>query len=193
MTTEEKADWSLIDFAEQLAGIHQTTLVDFDPTDPAPDSGASASAQETTNEAGTDSDNSRPITLEQDTLPADLQNAHTSQVIVPATFARKQIKTPDEIATIIVAALRSINGCPDRGFIVTVYGSNPWNAMLTIRPEAGRSIDRGLWLSRVQEIGVRLRENFDIIQESTGVASGIGPEFTDLDGRGRPSHEAESA
>ena len=80
MTTEEKADWSLIDFAEQLAGIHQTTLVDFDPTDPAPDSGASASAQETTNEAGTDSDNSRPITLEQDTLPADLKTAHTNPI-----------------------------------------------------------------------------------------------------------------
>jgi hypothetical protein len=192
MTTDEKADWSLIDFAKQLAGIHQTTLVDFDPTDPAPDSGALASAQETTNEAGTDSDYSRPISLEQDTPPADLQNAHPSQVIVPATFARKQIKTPDEIATIIMVALRSIDGCPDRGFIVTVYGSNPWNAMLTIRPEAGRSIDRGLWLSRAQEIGVRLREDFDVIQEPTAVAGGIGPEFADLGGRGRPSHEAES-
>lgn len=34
-------------------------------------------------------------------------------------------------------SLRSIDGCPARGFIVTVYGSNPWNAMLTIRLEAG--------------------------------------------------------
>jgi hypothetical protein len=36
------------------------------------------------------------------------------------------------------------------------------DAMLTIRSEAGTAIDRLLWTSRVQEIEVRLRDNFDI-------------------------------
>ncbi|WP_375413027.1 hypothetical protein [uncultured Bradyrhizobium sp.] len=62
-----------------------------------------------------------------------------------------------------MATLRAIDGCPERGFVVTVYGSNPWNAMLTIRPEAGRITDRALWRTRVQEIGARLRKQYDLI------------------------------
>lgn len=64
-------------------------------------------------------------------------------------------------------SLRTIDGCPNRGFVVAVYGSNPWNAMLTIRPEAGTCIDRELWCSRVQDIGVRLRSDFDVADQST--------------------------
>ena len=64
-------------------------------------------------------------------------------------------------------SLRTIEGCPNRGFAVTVYGSNPWNAMLTIRPEAGPGIDRELWCSRAHDIGVRLRSDFDVADQST--------------------------
>ena len=39
-------------------------------------------------------------------------------------------------------SLRTIDGCPNRGFVVTVYGSNPWNAMLTIRPEHFCAFDK---------------------------------------------------
>lgn len=64
-------------------------------------------------------------------------------------------------------SLRTIDGCPISGFIVTVYGSNPWNAMLTIRPEAGPRIDRELLRSRVHDIGVQLRNQFDVADAST--------------------------
>jgi hypothetical protein len=40
--------------------------------------------------------------------------------------------------------------------------------MLTIRPEAGPRIDRELWRSRVHDIGVRLRNDFDVADASTG-------------------------
>jgi hypothetical protein len=56
------------------------------------------------------------------------------------------------------------------------------DAMLTIRSEAGTAIDRLLWTSRVQEIEVRLRDNFDIIQEPSAFTDGSGPEMTDLGG-----------
>ena len=65
-------------------------------------------------------------------------------------------------------SLRAIDGCPHGGFVVTVYGSNPWNAMLTIRPEADPRVDRELWRSRVHDIGVQLRNDFDVANTSSG-------------------------
>ena len=84
----------------------------------------------------------------------------------PAGAGGRQVRSPEEIAGLIMKSLRTIDGCPNRGFVVTVYGSNPWNAMLTIRPEASPRIDRELWRSRVQDIGVQLRNEFDVDQST---------------------------
>jgi hypothetical protein len=80
----------------------------------------------------------------------------------------RQSRTATEMAGIILEALRKIADAPERGFIVTVYGSNPWNAMLTITPEAGRVKDVQLWRTRVQDIGARLRQDFDVLQDNPG-------------------------
>jgi hypothetical protein len=69
------------------------------------------------------------------------------------------------MADIILNALRVIDGLPRRGFAVTVYGTNPANAMLTINPEAGPIKDARFWRTRVQEIGARLRQDLDITHE----------------------------
>jgi hypothetical protein len=160
MPADQKADWSLIDFARQLAGIPQSTLeVDYNSIEPTPASEALAPA----NESNTIPDNPALISKKQGAVPSALQNTQPAQVIEPETPGGKQLRTPDEIAKMITATLRAIDSCPERGFVVTVYGSNPWNAMLTIKPEAGPKIDGSLWRSRVQEIGVRLRDDFDII------------------------------
>jgi hypothetical protein len=37
--------------------------------------------------------------------------------------------------------------------------------MLTIKPEAGRVRDVQLWRQRVQDIGARLRRDFDLIDD----------------------------
>jgi hypothetical protein len=161
MTTDEQPDWSLIDFARNLAGMPQTEPVPgFNFAVPARDTGALAAAPKSTNEDSAISSNPHK---DQDAETADVKYAHATQIAAPSTSGKKQLKAPAEIAQIIMTALRSIDKCPERGFTVTVYGSNPWNAMLTIRPEAGSSIDFPLWLARVQEIGVRLREDFDIL------------------------------
>jgi len=47
---------------------------------------------------------------------------------------------------------------------VTVYGSNPWNAMLTIKPEAGPIADPDLWRGRVRDMAARLRQDFDLAE-----------------------------
>jgi hypothetical protein len=49
----------------------------------------------------------------------------------------KQEKAPEELAAMILEDLSQIEGCPQRGVKVTVYGFNPWNAMLTFGVEAG--------------------------------------------------------
>jgi hypothetical protein len=41
----------------------------------------------------------------------------------------KQIRTAEELAAMILADLRRVDGCPKAGVNVTVYGF-PWNAML---------------------------------------------------------------
>jgi hypothetical protein len=82
-----------------------------------------------------------------------------------ASEGKRQLRTAGELADIILNALRAVDGVPERGFVITVYGSRPWNAMLTIKPEAGRIKDVQLWRQRVQDIGARLRRDFDLIDE----------------------------
>jgi hypothetical protein len=76
------------------------------------------------------------------------------------TYDRR--KTADELADIILRALQTLDGAPPSGFVVTVYGGNPWNAMLTIKPDAGPIPDPGLWRARVREMAARLRQDFDL-------------------------------
>jgi hypothetical protein len=60
----------------------------------------------------------------------------TAQQQTPA-IPDKQKKTSEELAAMIHHDLSQIEGCPQRGVKVTVYGFNPWNAMLTYGVEAG--------------------------------------------------------
>ena len=49
----------------------------------------------------------------------------------------KQKKTAEELEAMIQQDLSELEGWPERGVKVTVYGFNPWNSMLTIGVEAG--------------------------------------------------------
>jgi hypothetical protein len=48
----------------------------------------------------------------------------------------RQTKTAEELAAMILEDLRKVDGCPERGVNVTVYGI-PWNAMLMFGAAAG--------------------------------------------------------
>jgi len=48
----------------------------------------------------------------------------------------KETRTAEELERMILQDLRNVDGCPERGVSVTVYGI-PWNAMLTFGAEAG--------------------------------------------------------
>jgi hypothetical protein len=50
---------------------------------------------------------------------------------------KKEEKTAEELAAMIREDLSKVDGFPKRGVIVTVYGLNPWNSMLTFGVAAG--------------------------------------------------------
>jgi len=47
-----------------------------------------------------------------------------------------ETRTAEELERMILQDLRNMDGCPERGVSVIVYGI-PWNAMLTFGAEAG--------------------------------------------------------
>lgn len=185
MTSDEKR--GLVDFARKLAGMQVSsseTGIDFEQ--PAPDSEKVESPPQPEKKADTILEEPALPSKAQDTAPTGLQNMQGLEV----TTRKKQLRTPNEIAKLILDTLRTIEGCAERGFLVTVYGSNPWNAMLTIRPEAGPVIDGPLWLARVREIGVRLRDDFDVIEDTK--TDGVRHQVTDVAGAGSQSSQGGS-
>ncbi|MBS0530971.1 MAG: hypothetical protein JSS22_16495 [Proteobacteria bacterium] len=83
----------------------------------------------------------------------------------PASEGYDRRKTATELAAIILKALKTLDGAPAKGFAVTVYGRNPWNAMLTITPAAGPLANAAVWHARVREMAVRLRQDYDIAED----------------------------
>jgi len=65
----------------------------------------------------------------------------------------REKRTAEELAGMIRADLSKVDGCPERGVNVTVYGI-PWRAMLMFGVEAGPVRNRA-----------ELRQFFDIITE----------------------------
>lgn len=67
-----------------------------------------------------------------------------------------------EMADMILRTLHGIEGCPEQGFEVIIYGSAPWNAMLRITPAAGPLPHADAWRSRVRELVPLLRDQYDL-------------------------------
>ena len=92
-------------------------------------------------------------------LPADSGPALLEPQL---TIESVQRRTAPEIADIILRALHAIEGCPARGFEVTVYGGRHWNAMLRITPAAG-GVDAPAWRARVRAMAHVLRGQYDVV------------------------------
>jgi hypothetical protein len=177
---DDSADWSLVNFAKQVFGAKPAapeTAFNFVEPEPTEDEPASTTA-ETDEVAAPDKDLpaaedeiapvEEPVkTVEPEEMAvAEVQDVSSPGGMQPAISKDgRQSRTASEMADIILNALRADYPAPARGFVVTVYGSRPWNAMLTIKPEAGRIKDARLWRERVQDIGAQLRRDFDVIHE----------------------------
>lgn len=107
-----------------------------------------------------------PPTVTPPALPAAPQAEAPIDVSEPErTESESRRKSAADLQSIILRALQTLDGAPKTGFVVTIYGGNPWNAMLTIKPEAGRIADPALWRGRVREMAVRLRQDYDLAED----------------------------
>jgi hypothetical protein len=190
---DESSDWSLVNFAKQVFGAKSAAPdVGFDFVEPAPaeiepapteDEAAPTAAKADQaialeNEAAAGEDEiaraedpdqaveAEEIAAIEEIAVTDVEDVPSLEATEPETSTKeRQSRTASELADIILNAIRTDVGFPERGFVVTVYGASPWNAMLTIKPEAGSVRDARRWRERVQDIGARLRRDFDIIHE----------------------------
>jgi len=157
MSVSDEIDRSLVEFAQKIAAIPKG-IADEDRSEELRPKASDASIPAAAEAGGRSS---------PPPLPGGEPSAPDIPPTPPVATNSKQLRSADEIAGIIMKSLRTIEGCPVSGFSVTVYGSNPWNAMLTIRPEAGPRVNRELWCARVHDIGVQLRNEFDVAGAST--------------------------
>jgi hypothetical protein len=74
----------------------------------------------------------------------------------------KEKKTAEELAAMIRQDLSNVDGWPKRGVIVTVYGLNPWNSMLTFGVDAGPVPNRADLQSFCDIITERLKRLYDV-------------------------------
>ena len=74
----------------------------------------------------------------------------------------KEQKTAEELAAMIREDLGKMDGCPKRGVTVTVYGLNPWNAMLTFGVAAGPIRNKAELRSCFEIILERLKRLYDV-------------------------------
>jgi len=169
MEADENVDWRMTDFAKRVVGASQNNLDLESPL-----------VEPTNDESSDPVDNGSPpapmkaVTDPEDYVSAkytptseagDWEEFRSKKLGAQEPVIEREARTASAMADIILDALRSVGDVPERGFQVTVYGSNPWNAMLTIKPEAGPVRNAELWRTRVQDIGVRLRQDFDLIYE----------------------------
>lgn len=88
--------------------------------------------------------------------------AEQDSAFFPSMTSAKEKKTADELAAMIVADLREIEGCPKRGLKVAVYGSNPWNAWLSFGAGAGPVPNKTELQDFLEIITERLKRLYDV-------------------------------
>jgi hypothetical protein len=73
----------------------------------------------------------------------------------------RQTKTAEELAAMIRDDLSKLDGCPERGVNVTVYGI-PWNAMLMFGTAAGPVRNKAELQRFFEIIKERLQRLYDV-------------------------------
>jgi hypothetical protein len=74
----------------------------------------------------------------------------------------KELKTAAELEAMILEDLSNVDGCPESGIIVTVYGI-PWKSMLTFGAAAGPVRNKAELLRFSEIITERLQRLYDVV------------------------------
>ena len=96
--------------------------------------------------------------------PEDPGTSNVKQIAAHPVRANpvKQTKTVEELAAMIHQDLSQIEGCPEAGVKVTVYGLNPWNCLLTFGADAGPVRNRTELQDFCDIITERLKRLYDV-------------------------------
>jgi hypothetical protein len=81
---------------------------------------------------------------------------------LPLPTTAKEKRTAEELAAMIHHDLSQIEGCPQRGVKVTVYGLNPWNSLLTFGVAAGPVLNKADLQALCDIITERLKRLYDV-------------------------------
>ena len=88
--------------------------------------------------------------------------AATANIGLPQQTHVKETKTAEELAAMILADLRKMNGCPEAGVSVAVYGFNPWNCWLHFGAAAGPVNNKAELQEFCEIITERLKRLYDV-------------------------------
>jgi hypothetical protein len=100
-----------------------------------------------------------PPAPSQQNIPPPLPSATVEHMFGSPS---KEKKTADELAAMILADLRQIEGCPERGVKVVVYGFSPWHAWLSFGTDAGPVRNKADLIGFFDIITERLKRLYDI-------------------------------
>ena len=93
-------------------------------------------------------------------VPVTPETKETHGLTRPAPAKEK--KTAEELAAMIRQDLSKVEGCPERGVSVTVYGLNPWNSLLTFGVDAGPVPNKADLQNFCDIITERLKRLYDV-------------------------------
>src|ERR1700733_4731344 len=77
-------------------------------------------------------------------------------------FSNQPLKTAAQARALIIEGLRQIPGFPSEGVTVTVYGFQPWGAMLAFAPNSTTVANATRYRIILVDIVYDLRKNFEI-------------------------------
>jgi hypothetical protein len=81
---------------------------------------------------------------------------------LPLPTRAKEKRTAEELAAMIHHDLSQIEGCPQRGVKLTVYGLSPWNSLLTFGVDAGTVPNKADLQAFCDIITERLKRLYDV-------------------------------
>jgi hypothetical protein len=81
---------------------------------------------------------------------------------LPLPTRAKEKKTAEELAAMIHRDLSQVEGCPKHGVEVTVYGLNPWNALIMFGADAGPVPNKADLRGFCDIITERLKRLYDV-------------------------------
>jgi hypothetical protein len=137
-----------------------TEPVQEDKPPPETDGDATSSATEPAHESA-DSADAMPSAPADQSPPVEEPMPNPPENIQPRPASSYRVSV-DEAREIVLRGLRRLPDFPTQGVEVTLYGSRPWNAMLTFSPGSTSHRNATVFRAALADMVIELRKQIDI-------------------------------